>query len=343
MNAPRPLCILRSRAGGFTLLEVILAVSIGLVLALAVYQALTLNYASMESGRERAGRAQLVRGVVGQIQYDMRNVFSGWRPVSKDSSASSSEAEDPIADEDSATPTTTTTDTSTISEYEVPAGGFLGFKDAITLVVRRATVGLDFSPAYQSGPDAPPKADLKLVRYWYGSPGIDSSDTRVGLVRQEIDYIPDVTAGDDPSASARTEIVADEVQSLSVRYFDGSSWLEEWGQTAERSPMAVEIVLGVLPRGVRPEDQARLQAPLEYLRLVVATSDVQPSDDSGPASETDSTSDDSSTSEEGDDSAPAPTEGDAEGQAPPLDSIVPPSDSVLPPSVTAPSGPGGAP
>jgi prepilin-type N-terminal cleavage/methylation domain-containing protein len=272
----------RRTRGGFTLLEVVLVLAFMAVLALAVYQAVLVQSGLTEAGRRKVDRAQLVRGVVGLLQQDVRSVFTGWQAVSKDA-ASPGGAPQPESEEDEEGATSAAVDETAvtasgepISEYEVPAGGVLGYQDAVTLVVRRTTNGLDFRPNLAPDPNARPKSDLRLVRYWLGSPGIDSTDTRVGLVRQEIDYVPDVTAGDDPSAGARTEIVAEEVRSIQFQYFDGSTWYSEWDQTRESAPRAIEIVLAVARLNPSVLAAPSAAEEVEIRRIVVAPFDVAP-------------------------------------------------------------------
>jgi prepilin-type N-terminal cleavage/methylation domain-containing protein len=316
---------------GMTLLEVLLAVSISLVLALGIYQAVVMHYAQTDSGREKAARSQIVRGVLGQMQRDMRNVFTGWRPVSKDASQAGDASDDPAtgreeeeesaeqSDEDAGPSATesagsssfssssSSSVTSSPSQFEVPAGGVLGLPDAVTLITRRTPAGLDFRPTLSSGEARPPVSDLRLVRYWFGSPGAETQDNRMGLVRQEINYVPDVTAGDDPLSGARTEILAEEVRSVQFRYFDGYGWLTEWSQTSERPPQAIEVTVA-LPRQLNSNSPLPANGPptspvsaagamstatnedLEYLRIVVSSQDLAPPDEASGASSSSSSS-----------------------------------------------------
>lgn len=324
----------RRARGGFTLLEVVLVLAFMAVLALAVYQAVLVQSGLTEAGRRKVDRAQLVRGVVGLLQEDVRSVFSGWQAVSRDAASPGagpqSESED---DEEGSTSvaadaTAYTASGEPISEYEVPAGGVLGYQDAVTLVVRRTTNGLDFRPNLAPDPNAKPKSDLRLVRYWFGSPGVDSTDTRVGLVRQEIDYVPDVTAGDDPAAGARTEIVAEEVRSIQFQYFDGSTWYSEWDQTRESAPQAIEVVLAIARPNTSQLLSPNSQEEIEIRRIVVAPFDVAPPRDADADAGAGGGSFSGGSSSGGD-------SGGAESTGPPADGLSP---DLIP---NIPSGPGG--
>lgn len=305
---------------GFTLLEVVLTLGISVVFAIAIYEATRVHFEFTQSGRDKAGRAQLVRGVVGQIQRDLRNVFTGWQAVSKD--AASEQASHDETSEESAS-TANLASNSTLSDYEVPAGGVLGYADAVTIIVARSTAGLPFSPDYLPASDARPMSDLKLVRYWYGSPGVDSSDGRIGLVRQEIDYVPDMTAGDDPASGARTEVIAEEARGLAMRYFDGSSWYTEWDQTRASAPLAVEIVLAMARNpSLRPGER---DEEMEYFRVVVAATDADPPADADADS---GTSSGASSSES---ESPDEPSADSDASSLPIDaSSLPDLPAVLP-------------
>jgi hypothetical protein len=204
----------------------------------------------------------------------------------------------------------------------------LGLPDAVTLITRRTPAGLDFRQAIPTDGSRPPVSDLRLVRYWYGSPGAETQDNRMGLVRQEINYVPDVTAGDDPTSGARTEILAEEVRGLQIRYFDGYGWLTEWSQTSERPPQAIEVTValprhisanpGPAPTNLPPSSPSMPNlstngAPedLEYLRIVVSSQDLAPPDDASAGSATPSTSSSSS---------PSPPAANPSGNTPPIPS-----------------------
>lgn len=307
---------MKSSPRGMTLLEVLLAVSIAAFLGVAIYQSIVIQYAQADGGREKAARAQLIRGVIGQVQRDMRNVFTGWQPVSKDAGSTSAAAtaagQSNDDDDDSSSgssskssgsstsSSSSSTATATTSEYDVPSGGIFGYSDAITIVVRRTPAGLNFDPGLVQASNPMPTSDLRLVRYWFGSPAAESGDTRTGLVRQEIGYVPDATAGDTSASGAKTELMAEEVRSLAIRYYDGYGWATEWSQTSQNGPQAVEVILGVvrpeyIPYLANPSVLATAEQNLQYYRIIVSSQDyTPPSDNSGASSSSSSDSPSSS-------------------------------------------------
>ena len=62
----------RTRRAGYTLLEVVLAVGIGLLLVAALYVALDVQLRYMQAGRQIVAEAQLARGVLNRIATDIR-------------------------------------------------------------------------------------------------------------------------------------------------------------------------------------------------------------------------------------------------------------------------------
>jgi hypothetical protein len=102
---------------------------------------------------------------------------------------------------------------------------------------------------------------LHRVTYWLA--GGDSAP--LGLARQEVKQAtsdnalltvpPDIP--DEP-----TFVIAEEVQSVAFRYFDGTAWQNSWDGTQVTSgngtplgpPQAVEITLTVTIPGVQPVD-----------------------------------------------------------------------------------------
>ncbi|MDR0326774.1 MAG: GspJ family type II secretion system protein [Planctomycetaceae bacterium] len=76
-------------------------------------------------------------------------------------------------------------------------------------------------------------------------------DSEKGLSRKERDYAA-------PQSATEKEQIAPEVVSGQFRYYDGSSWHDQWTSLARKSaPSAVEVTFGSLPR--READRWRKQ------------------------------------------------------------------------------------
>ncbi|ADB18327.1 hypothetical protein Psta_3668 [Pirellula staleyi DSM 6068] len=78
-----------------------------------------------------------------------------------------------------------------------------------------------------------------------------------GLMRRELDRAVTTWAemnGDLSVSTSDAKLLAEEVVSMQVQYFDGSQWLTEWNSdSAGGLPVAVEIVLVLTTVGVDPE------------------------------------------------------------------------------------------
>lgn len=248
---------------GYTLLEVVLACGIAGVLLLAIYQAMMLHYAQLQTGRELAEHAQLVRGLAQQLSRDLRNTFTQWQPA------------DNAVQEDGATTAETT---KVVSEYDTPPGGVRGLEDSFTLIVRVPPADLDFSADLGSLDGYTPVSDVRMVRYWLASETSNNGTGLVGLVREEYSRLPDEETTTDPAAAAKVEVLAAEVRSFEIQYYDGSDWQSTWDTDRESAPLAVEVVIGILTPGAarRGEtDNSSATEELKYYRLVIALADVQ--------------------------------------------------------------------
>ena len=118
-------------------------------------------------------------------------------------------------------------------------------------------------------------SDLRLVSYWVATDG----SRPLGLVRREF---AQVTADQASSASVEANpstegahMMAEEVQSLQFRYFDGTNWVDTWdgsatgpdGLTPLGPPMLIEIKMGILaPSG---DNHSWGQPNLKFYRHVV--------------------------------------------------------------------------
>jgi len=146
----------------------------------------------------------------------------------------------------------------------VPALNLQGDSERVILWVSR--ISSDLSPLLTNQPVA---SDLRRVTYWMASSG--------GLARQEIK----LATSDDALVTVPPNIpdeanfvIADEVQSVTFRYFDGTAWQDSWDGTQTSSgsgspmgpPLAVEITMVV----ATPSSQTGDTSNLKTYRHVVA-------------------------------------------------------------------------
>jgi hypothetical protein len=131
--------------------------------------------------------------------------------------------------------------------------------------------------------NSPLVCDLRRVSYWLAG----GTAEPLGLARQEVKL---VTSDDQMSAlppnipDEASLVIAEEVRSLQIRYFDGQAWQDSWdGTTSGNStgaaigpPMAIEIKIGIAPargqRSAKTVPTATPESTWKYYRHVVAIS-----------------------------------------------------------------------
>lgn len=265
---------------GLTLLEVILAMGLAVTIMLAVYQSTSLLYLHQDAGRDIAEHAQLVRALSRQLGADVRGSFTRWKPTNQNQQDDDDSGED------------TSIDPAVASAYQTPPGGVLGYPNAVTLVARVAPTDFDFSSTPASSMN--PITEVRLIRYTLATPQSPSTVPGMagmyGLIREELYRLP-AQGMTDTSAWARCDLLAPEVQSLAVQYFDGSAWVTTWDNTRPGAPAAIEMTVGfVSPRhqrmGTTPSNVSTTSlngAPLTYYRVVASLRD-RPPEATDPAS-----------------------------------------------------------
>jgi prepilin-type N-terminal cleavage/methylation domain-containing protein len=258
---------------GYTLLEVLLALSIGLLLVAALYIALDVQFRHMESGRNAVAEGQLARGVFGRMAADVRPCLAslpsgaltnpttssgsgGGTPSSSSSptgsSPTGSKSGTGTGTASSASSSSSQTNSSTPGQFNL---GIVGSENQMVLYTTALPRYTQATASAYSG-----VGDYRRITYGLLPGG--------GLTRQEF-HAP-VLNGASPSEQAPLEVLAPEVFDLHFRYFDATSsqWLTSWDGTTGGPPFAVEIVISVR---LMPESQSKGSAsrPSTY-RTVVA-------------------------------------------------------------------------
>lgn len=243
----------RSKRPGYTLLEVMLAISIGLLLVAALYVALDLQMRYMATGRDAVVEAQMSRGLLLHVSKDIRdslallNTSPSWRsqvPATQNATQNGSTTQE-------STPPTETTDQLGTGQDHV---GLYGDEQSLYLYVTRL-------PRYgaQQQQEQFGFSDMRRITYAL-QPG-------QGLARQEVRNVR-ATGGLDGEEPA--VILAPEVTELHFRYFDGTSntWVTTWDGSLTGPPRAIEVTITLQPFNARNE-QASTRSPTTH-RLVVA-------------------------------------------------------------------------
>jgi prepilin-type N-terminal cleavage/methylation domain-containing protein len=266
------------RRPAFTLLEILLALVIGVLLLGALYVAVGLHLRHAQIARSLVAESALARAIFDRMASDIRQTLAPPPPAPASggggaAAASSSGNNSGGTTAASASPSSTSSSPSSSSSSSTsptstsPAGGVVnttasaynvgvqGDASHLSLCTGRA---LRVSSADQLNQ---PMSTLRRITYWYIDSGAGS-----GLARQEIPEVTsdDVTAGppDDPSL-----VFANEVVGLTFSYFDGNAWQDSWdgttvgpdGQTPIGAPVAIAINLTIAsPDAQNPKTYRRV-------------------------------------------------------------------------------------
>jgi prepilin-type N-terminal cleavage/methylation domain-containing protein len=267
-------CLLRDRRHAFTLLEVLLAISLSLVLLTALYSALKLHLTFAQRGPEQVRNSQRARAIVERIARDVRSVIP---PAAKTqattTSTTTSTGSTTSATTGSTTPTTgstsptssesdTTGSTSTETDPYLATYGVLGGTDWLQLYIANYLPNLDdVELAAYTGSIA---QSSNVVRVTYAltvlTTAADSRGRtqRLALVRSEVASVAAErldSASDDSDIRATTTYLADDLAMVQFQYWDDltGTWLDSWGvDTPIAPPRAIKVFIS-------------LQKPEEYL------------------------------------------------------------------------------
>ena len=281
---------MRQRAG-FTLVEVLVSVSVTLLLMTAVYSAIDLHWRYQTAGQLERERGRIARAVLQRIALDIRSVqFAPPKAEEEESDEDSEEGGDGGEIE------LTNPDDALLLQ----SAGVVGTSNRLTLHVSKPLPSRAFRTA-ANGQDVGLFHSDQLSVAWFladhngdelasmvaarieGAPPVGvvlllqqrTGDGPLGLARTESDRFQTVEAeaeGDMATLADAAEFLAPEINSLAFRYFDGIDWQEEWDSTAMGAlPTAIEITIGFVP----PADDDPLRSEADgtipdFYRYVVA-------------------------------------------------------------------------
>lgn len=258
-----------SSRAGFTLLEIVLAVSIGLVLLYGLYLAMDFQIMQAQAGRELVEQGTVARGIFSRLSSDIASTL---RPVDPREAPDSSSSSGSTGDQGSSASGTTSTDSTTASASDTSSTsqsattttttvapfniGIAGGSDWLILTVGRVPRELSI---YQADPEkAELVSDLRRIMYW-------KATGDKGLARYHGTRVTasDLPAGPEEVPEEETKYLAGEVVKVVFEYFDGANWAESWdsnapgedGVTPLGPPAAIRITL-TLRRG-QPDGDGR--------------------------------------------------------------------------------------
>ena len=290
-----------STTAGFSLLEVILSLSLSVVLLAAVSAAINQSWRMSSQGQTEMQRQQVARAVLRILERDLRSVM--FVPPSE------------FADEDDTSSTSTTSGSSTTSSSSgsqssagtsagtaagTAAGTSAGTdvsgtsasgssQDTLVLVSRgirgtQTTLEIDGARPQRELAFALPvnatipsnrTSDLRTIMYLLAAPGqAFDPQGRGGLAREEGDRYAIASAeeqGRSATGNFSAVVLAPEIIGLEFEYFDGMMWQPAWDSVAYgRLPRAVQVRIRFAPPQVKPTWlTAAVNQSTEIVRLVV--------------------------------------------------------------------------
>ena len=279
---------------GFTLLETILALGMSALLMAGIYAAMDQSWRTATSGREEMERAQLARALIRRFEADIRAITFVPPPPAEDeettTSTSTSTASTGTTGASSSAQSTDQSSTAESTEETAPNSKSMGLRGTnfrMELSIARARRDLlpgttTAAVAGQTGTataatataatnSAVRTSDLRYVSYSFLSPG---AATLSGLVRTEGDRMAvEVLEAKGAAATNITslQVLAPEVSSFTLRYFDGRVWSPTWdSDTIGRIPRAVEISFSFLPPKRKPSIfNAAVSRSMDSFRTVI--------------------------------------------------------------------------
>ena len=282
---------------GFTLLEVLIALSLSLVLLSAIYSAVSLHWRYEEAGRERIDRAQVSLAVLRLLSEDVGSVmFAPPSTTTQEEEEATAATTSTATSTASTSPSTTSTEASTATTTDSTQAslGIVGTADQLQLDISQPARE-DFIPDESdtpSGTTLPATSDNVRVTWGLVTPTsapVDDSGRRSltvnpALARQIVDRLRGVVEVEENAsqnvALADASILAREVVSLQFRYYDGYSWVEEWDSVVmERLPRAIEVTIGFIKKDYKQASSLNLPGqvtiiPIKHVILVPASAPV---------------------------------------------------------------------
>jgi hypothetical protein len=266
------------RRPAFTILEILIALAIGMLLLSALYFAVTVQMRSAQVGRHMTQENTLARSLFRRIDNDLNATLNLTDPARWRNQAISSSMSNTNNSSNGIFQSSTIVITPPTAGGYYPSG--FGPSDNQHLNVFFTRFPRD---AYQSSPDDTNPADSQVENQ------VSVSDLRrisyyfaqgKGLAREEIAQATSDDALNPAYPDDDTYILAPEVTNVTFSYFDGFNWQESWdptvlgadGITPIGSPRAIKILLEIqLPR----DELADAKEPLrtrQYAHVILVNS-----------------------------------------------------------------------
>ncbi len=281
-----PISLRTSSRAGFTLLELILALSLMAVVTGLIVWGIQTHVRALDARRDYAEEAQLAHAILSQIAEDLQSIpertpidlssveqMMGGVDAESALGALESGGEAPedlgsleeMLDDSESNP-----NTSDIADAEqLPEEpGIYGNQYELQLDVARIPRIDEYQPVAPGMPgsirDIP--SDIKSVAYYVradltgrlsaslSTQNSLSGQSTTGLIRRSLSRAVTQWAGQSGnlmSLQQFEQVWASEVLAIEFHYFDGTDWLYEWDSAEQGLPLAVEIMLTMQPRQAR--------------------------------------------------------------------------------------------
>ena len=233
-----------SHRGGFTIIEVLLAVGLTSLLMAAMYSAMNIYWTTAADSYDEIERVQVARSLLRFIARDIKSVTF----VEQDT-LDSDEEDNQTEDEDAGTE---------MSSYD---NGLFGTDKDLVLYISRPTRDTAYVDRQLLTDPNDRSSDAMIIRYFLADSGAgdlagavgstfadpDSADSVVGLARMQGDLAGlslAINASDMATQEAASELIAREVADMQFQYWDGLEYQPEWDSTESNAmPQAIEVIL----------------------------------------------------------------------------------------------------
>lgn len=281
---------LSKKPNAFTLLEVILALSLSALVLIALGMAVDFHLRALDNSFCHVEEAQLARVVLNRIADDLRGAVrydpldveqylpggtgtsSGESTTSSTTPADSTGTETEAGMEETGETTESTEEAAPIDETEAMVSsttpqtlpGIYGTLNAIQVDVSRLPRADQFAGRILPDGSYERPSDVKSITYFVYSPETTMVSEMAlpegyGLTRREVNRATARFEAEGLGLTATPcgmEMLAPEVAALEFMYFDGMEWWDSWDSAARGTlPVAVRIDLYIIPKEARKQQE----------------------------------------------------------------------------------------